>query len=473
MKETLSKELRLRKLFARAALEKGFWKEMIALDLFAFFGRYETVSLEAVKELWRQHLKAVNGEDYYIAFYLHFPFCRQQCEFCQHFRHICRPSYLDQYVQSMVREAEAFRDVFKNVNFKSFSFGGGTPNILSVEHLSKILQNVRSDFVFDEMGEKTFECNPFYSSLEKFKILADFGINKLTVGVQSLDEEVLSATNRGYQRRVLVEQCIQDAQSFKEFETINADLLIGLWNDSPQTVCESFLQLAQMGVDSISVYPLHPTPQYLKTHYQGRLDRHAKELSEKMSAFAQMVVPAAEKFGYAYLPLEESSVKAKSWDFLRQQEAFERKKRFVYENTEFLNDYFGIGVGSYSRLIHSTFYENKETEAFANNGAYFPDVEYRGRFHYPPIHERLYFMLEKFVLIGKISKSQYQTLFSYDIFEDFGEAFSRLSDLGAVTFQGDVIRFTPVQWRERFIYSLFFIESRAVYNSLQKLLRMR
>jgi len=473
MNTALAKELRLRKLFARVALEKGFWKEMIALDVFAFISRYETVELTDVRALWDQHLKAANGPDYYSAFYLHFPFCRQQCAFCQHFRHVCKRAHVQNYLTSMVREAEAFRDIFREVNFKSFSFGGGTPNMLSAGQLTEILQAVKANYRFDEHSEKTFECNPYYASMEKFQALADFGINKLTIGVQSLNEEVLSATNRGYQHRDLVEQSIRNAQKFREFETINTDLLIGLWNDSARTVFESFAQLARMGVDSICVYPLHPTPPYLKTHYGGRLDKHAAELAGKMAAFAELIVPVAKRFGYAYLPLEDSSVKAKSWDFLRKREDFERKKRFVYENTEFLNDYFGIGVGSYSRIINSTFYENRETRDFARDGSYYPHMSYHGRFRYPPLHERLYFLLEKFVLIGKISRSQYQTIFSYDIFADFAEAFAQLTELGALEVHGDVIHFTPTRWRERFIYALFLIDSQSIYTSLQNLMHRR
>jgi len=467
MNSVVEKKLRLRKLFTKAALENGFWQEIVVLDLFAFFGKYELLPIEKVQEYWQEHLNKIQGGESYISCYLHCPFCAQKCDFCQFYRHQCHPSLLDKYVDSMSAEMKSFQDLFRGIQFKSFSFGGGTPNILKVRHLEQLFRTIRENFVFDEQSEKTVEYNPLHSSRERLAVLADFGINRLTIGVQSLDETILRSMNRSYQTSELVRRCVNEARQFEAFKVINTDLVIGLRNDSPQQVFESFVKLAEMGVDSISVYPLRPVHMYLSQYYNGRLDHFLEELSTKMEGFRDLVLPAARRFGYDCPSFEDVLLTTDSWNFVKRQSV--ETIRYIYDSKDFLYDFVGFGVGAHSRILSSLLYENRETPEFFKTGSYFPQVRYRcGK--YSLFNEKLSFIMDNFVMFNKTSRAQYTRLFKADMGQDFREAIEALEEAGMIRQKGDVIYFLPASRRDRFAGVLFFFRDDVVARGLEDLL---
>jgi len=457
-------EIRLRTIFTTLALEKGFWREVVALDFFRFFHHYEVLAVPQVRDLWIDHLKQIDRSESRFSFYLHVPFCAGQCDFCQYFRRKCRgPAELEEYADSLIAEMRAFRDIFQGVRFRRLYLGGGTPSLFSAATLRRIFSGITEGFSIDDSVMRMFECSPASSSAEKLAVLADYGINKLSLGVQSMDPAVLKGMNRAYQSEEMVRRCVTDAQKFSSFETINADLLIGLHNDTPETVLASFVALAQLKVNSISVYPLNPTSEYLRRYFDGDLERYDAQREEKLKAFEVLVIDQAKHFGYDFLPRQDSVLRTGAWKFL-----LESQNRLGYQSSFFFNC-FGVGVGAASKIKNFASYENRGPLHDGVPGRYMPGACYRGRFRYSEQDEKLYFVLENFQIFGRLPRAHYQRVFGSDVLEDFSGPLEILEQLNFVTVEAADVFFHPRHRMKRFIAALFFVEDQDVLAMTRKL----
>ena len=121
--------------------------------------------------------------------YVHVPFCAQKCVYCAFYSEASSGELINRYVAALVREMEIVADDLKP---KTIFFGGGTPSLLNLRQWETILRAMEK---FNLLGaeEFTVECNPATVSADKAKLFRDFGINRISMGVQSLDEKLLTA----------------------------------------------------------------------------------------------------------------------------------------------------------------------------------------------------------------------------------------------------------------------------------------
>ena len=140
--------------------------------------------------------------------YLHVPFCAHKCEYCAFYSAVPKEDLVSRYVNALVRELELVAHELKP---RTVFFGGGTPSLLNLKQWEQILK------AFERLGllgahEWTVECNPATVSADKAKLLRDYGVNRISMGVQSLDERLLERLGRIHSRE----------QVFKSFDTLRA-----------------------------------------------------------------------------------------------------------------------------------------------------------------------------------------------------------------------------------------------------------
>ncbi|PAW89130.1 MAG: coproporphyrinogen III oxidase [Pedosphaera sp. Tous-C6FEB] len=140
--------------------------------------------------------------------YLHVPFCAHKCEYCAFYSAVPKEDLVSRYVSALVRELELVAHELKP---RTVFFGGGTPSLLNLKQWEQILK------AFERLGllgaeEWTVECNPATVSADKAKLLRDYGVNRISMGVQSLDERLLERLGRIHSRE----------QVFKSFDTLRA-----------------------------------------------------------------------------------------------------------------------------------------------------------------------------------------------------------------------------------------------------------
>lgn len=165
--------------------------------------------------------------------YVHVPFCAHKCEYCAFYSEASSGEVTNRYVSAVVRELEFVAD---NLKPKTIFFGGGTPSILNLRQWEQILQTMER---LNLLGapEWTVECNPATVSADKAKLLRDFGVNRISMGVQSLNERLLERLGRIHSR----EQVFKSFDTLRQagFENLNVDLMfaipgqtMAIWQDT-------------------------------------------------------------------------------------------------------------------------------------------------------------------------------------------------------------------------------------------------
>lgn len=183
--------------------------------------------------------------------YVHIPFCKARCGYCA-FSSCTDLSLCDRYFQTLVSEIENAR-VPENVRIKTMFWGGGTPSCVPTGHLRKLFEALRAKFDLSELTEFTVECNPESTTMELTAELVSFGVNRISFGLQSVNDATLRAIGRLHNYEQF-ERALEIARSCG-IENVNADLILGL----PETE-ENFLRsvrvVSQLDLQHVSLYAL-------------------------------------------------------------------------------------------------------------------------------------------------------------------------------------------------------------------------
>lgn len=184
--------------------------------------------------------------------YLHIPFCRQACTYCNfHFTTSMR--YKNDFVKALAKEAETEKEYLKGERINSIYFGGGTPSILEISNLEFLISNLFKNYTVAENAEISLEANPDDITSKRLSEWKDLGINRLSIGIQSFFEKELRWMNRAHN----AERAVNSLQlARKEFDNITIDLIYGsplltdeMWKQNVDRAIES-------GIPHLSCYAL-------------------------------------------------------------------------------------------------------------------------------------------------------------------------------------------------------------------------
>jgi oxygen-independent coproporphyrinogen III oxidase len=156
--------------------------------------------------------------------YIHVPFCKQACNYCD-FHFSTNTKYAEQMLQAMLLELDQKKDYLPNKNIETIYFGGGTPSIVEVAFIEKLLLKINATYNISGQAEVTLEANPDDLNIEKLKDLKSIGINRLSIGLQSFFKEELSWMNRAHNAEQSF-ACIANAHQ-QGFDNISIDLIYG------------------------------------------------------------------------------------------------------------------------------------------------------------------------------------------------------------------------------------------------------
>ena len=185
-----------------------------------------------------------------ISIYVHIPFCEQKCNYCA-FNSFCASEKVkDEYLDLLCKEIQV-RKIDRKV--QTIYIGGGTPSTLSCAQIEKVGKCIFENFEVMENAEFTIEANPNSITEELLKTWQGLGVNRLSVGVQSLDDESLKKIGRLHTKMQAVEK-LELASKF--FDNISADLIVGLEGETSEKLCNFANQLLSCGVKHISCYLL-------------------------------------------------------------------------------------------------------------------------------------------------------------------------------------------------------------------------
>jgi oxygen-independent coproporphyrinogen-3 oxidase len=254
--------------------------------------------------------------------YLHIPFCRQACAYCNfHFTTSLR--YKDDFVQALIKEIALQKDYLEGEPLSTIYFGGGTPSLLSVADCRLILAQVSSSFEVLPGAEITLEANPDNISKEMLDGWKNLGINRLSIGIQSFFEDDLRWMNRAHNADQAF-QCIEASQK-AGFDNLNIDLIYGSplltderWQENVETAYA--YQIPHLSCYALTVEEKTPLHKQIKQHKKEDID------PDRQARHFQLLMQWLGEKGYEHY---EVSNFAKPGCRSRHNSSYWRRERYL------------------------------------------------------------------------------------------------------------------------------------------------
>ena len=188
-----------------------------------------------------------------ISIYIHVPFCDHKCIYCDFYSIITKDN-IDKYITSLKQEIKSYSKQLKNKDIISIFFGGGTPSLLGPNQIDEILTFFSSNFNLLPEAEITLETNPGTVDFNKLVDFRNIGINRLSIGVQSFNDNDLKFLTRIHDRKTAIDT-IENADK-AGFENLNIDLIFSIPKQSKNTWKENLELTVKLPIKHISSYSL-------------------------------------------------------------------------------------------------------------------------------------------------------------------------------------------------------------------------
>lgn len=232
-----------------------------------------------------------------LGIYIHIPFCKSKCLYCDFNSFAQKDDCIDRYIKSVKREIERYAQENKNVLVKTIYIGGGTPSYIKEKYIKELIETIKKNFEIFSNAEITIEVNPGTVNRRKLECYYKAGINRLSIGLQSANDKLLKLIGR-----------VHDFEDFLEtvklantvgFTNINADCMIGLPNQTIYDVEETINTLINLRLTHVSVYSLivEPGTPLEKKIDSGELKLPDEEIERYMYWFAKRKL---EENGYLH-----------------------------------------------------------------------------------------------------------------------------------------------------------------------------
>ena len=278
-----------------------------------------------------------------LGVYIHIPFCAKKCIYCDFISFENKLNLQSQYVEKLLEEINNEKELFKNYKITTIYIGGGTPSIINVDLIGKILSKIDRE----NDAEITIELNPGTVTKQKLIKYKDFGINRLSIGLQSTKNEILKQIGRIHN----YEKFLESYKYAKEvgYDNINVDLMIGIPNQSIQDIKDSINKIASLKPSHISVYSLIIEP---NTPIENMINKNLLELPsdeyERMQyAYVKNLL---ELRGYKHYEISNFAINGK----------YSKHNINCWEQKE----YIGFGVSAHSYINKKRFSNTESLEQY-------------------------------------------------------------------------------------------------------------
>lgn len=285
-----------------------------------------------------------------LSLYIHIPFCVRKCGYCDFLSAPADENTRDRYVQALLMEIERYQGTeTADRKIKTLYIGGGTPSILSVKQLEYIIQKIKCIFNFNDNVEASMEMNPGTASKEKCRALYQMGINRLSIGLQSTNDEELKALGRihSYEDFLNTYTWCREAG----FQNINVDLMAALPYQTVESYAAGLRKIAHLAPEHISAYSLileEGTPFYQK-YDSGCYPLPDEEQERLMYRETEQILAQA---GYERYEISNYAKKG-----------YACRHNLVYWQGA---DYLGLGLGSSSYMNGVRFHNTTDFNTYVN-----------------------------------------------------------------------------------------------------------
>ena len=282
-----------------------------------------------------------------LGVYIHIPFCKQKCYYCDFISFANKCDEVPQYIESLKKEIKSFD--FSNYKVTSIYIGGGTPSYVDSKYIKQILEELKVRVKFDDI-EITIEINPGTVTEENLQEYKEAGINRVSIGLQSTNNNLLKQIGRIHTYEEFLE--VYQLANQIGFDNINVDLMLGLPQQTIQDLKESLDKIIELNPNHISVYSLiiEEGTKIEKMLNKGEIFLPEEEQERRMYWYAKDTL---ELNGYNHYEISNFSKKGK-----------ESKHNMNCWNQE---EYIGFGVAAHSYINNIRFSNTNNIKEYIKN----------------------------------------------------------------------------------------------------------
>ncbi len=299
-----------------------------------------------------------------ISIYLHVPFCRQLCYFCG-CNTSCFPgdSLIAQYMETMTAEIRAVSELLDTSRpLTQIHWGGGTPNSIDLKHVEKIMNMLLRTFTPAPKAEIAMECNPAYLNPEHIDKLASMGFNRLSLGIQDFNENVLKLVNRK-PSRYPVEKLISHMKS-SGMDGVNMDLIYGLPGQTVASFRETIQKALEVSPERIVTFSYAHVP-WVKSAQKILEDIGLPTVEEKLSMFETAYNLLTDN-GYVAIGMDHYAKPGDELTIAMKNKKLHRNFQ-GYCTRETTGQVYGFGATSISQLQGGYYQNTKDIHTYISN----------------------------------------------------------------------------------------------------------
>ena len=355
--------------------------------------------------------------------YIHIPFCTQICHYCDFNKFFIQNQPVDGYIQSLLKEMDLYH-LSQSEPLSTVFIGGGTPSALEPIQLEQLLFTMKEKIKLEPHYEFTVEANPGDLTNEKLRIMKEAGVNRLSLGVQSFNEELLKKIGRAHNVRDVYETI--DMARAAGFENISIDLIYSLPGQTLTDLEDTIDRALQLNLPHFSAYSLIIEPKtvfYIMLN-KGKLSLPGEDAEATMYEYVMQRLVEA---GYHQYEISNFS-----------KEGYESKHNLVYWNNE---EYYGLGAGAHGYLGDVRYHNHgplkKYMNAIEENRK--PIIEQITVSRKEKMEEEMFLGLRK---MEGVSPKLFKQRFSADIEDVFGDTIKRMVSEGLLEISEGRIKLT-------------------------------
>lgn len=341
--------------------------------------------------------------------YIHIPFCKKKCKYCDFNSFDNKSDKIEEYMNALYIELEdeikkiKYSNKRENACFYTIYIGGGTPSFIDSEYIEKIINFIRENDMISQNAEITIEVNPCTVSRHKINTYKECGINRISMGLQTTNDDILKTIGRAH-------SFAEFEESYKivrnvGFENVNVDLMFGLPNQDIDILKESIDYLINLNPEHISCYSLilHD------------------------SIFSDLPTDEEEREMYYYI---KNSLKNSGYDHYEisnfAKKGYESKHNLVYWNQ---GEYLGIGAGASGYRNNERYTNEINLDKYIENIRTGKSVKHIQEVQNIEDKVREYMILRLRLLEG-VDFNKSDKLFNFNVKEKFEREIKKLTQIG-------------------------------------------
>ncbi len=345
--------------------------------------------------------------------YIHIPFCVKKCAYCDFLSFPAEERIQEAYVKALQKEIDYYGENYTDRYLSTIFIGGGTPSWLQENWMADIMESVYCSFTVAPYAEITIECNPGTVSNQKFLVYKEIGINRLSIGLQSANNEELKILGRIH----TFEQFLKTYDMARQhgFTNINVDLMSSLPKQTPEHFADSLKKVIRLKPEHISAYSLiieEGTPFY---------EQYQRDVRKREAGIATELLPNEEE-EYRTTKLTRQILQSEGYHWYEISN-FAKAGRECKHNIGYWKraDYLGVGLGAASFIKNVRYTNTSSVDEYLKQ----PEQDILGE-EVDRMGQMEEFMFLGLRLIDGFAREEFLDAFGVEIEAVFGDILKKL-----------------------------------------------